>query len=177
MSEMTMDQKFVAYEYETKNIKRDNEPLYRDCYKSFGWEVSTGSAESMLADLNEVTLSMKRDRRIPNRSEVNALQRKCEGALSAIESLEGQKTSRPTIAALIVGLVGTVFMTLAVFSMLWSNIPLVVVFGAIGLIGWGAAFLTYLNVKKKKAVEIAPMIDAQFDLIYNACEQASMLLH
>lgn len=167
---------FVTYEYATITVKRDAEPLYTDCYRSFGWQPLEGHPAG-LPDPGQVAIKMKRDRRLDHRSEVNQLQRQCEAALGQIDTLERQKTSHAFIAAMVVGLMGTVFMALAVFSMVfWNMIPLVVLFGLIGFIGWGAGYLAYRNISKKKGQQVAPLVDAQYDVVYDTCEKASAML-
>ena len=67
---------FVAYEYSTITVKRDIEPLYSDCYRNFGW-IPMENREISMIDADRVALRFKRDRKIKNRMEVHALQRKC----------------------------------------------------------------------------------------------------
>lgn len=168
---------FRAYEYATITAPRENEVLYADCYTSFGWIESEGRG---MASLNpdKVSLRLKRDRKLKNRSEVNVLQRKCESALSAIDALEHKKTTRAIITALCFGIVGTVFMALSVFNIavFTANIPLCIIFGVLGFAGWGLGYLSYVKVKSAQAAKTAPLIDAQYDIVYDACEQANALL-
>ena len=168
---------FKTFEYTTITANRKDEALYNDCYTSFGWEPSEGR-EFIISNPDKVAIKMKRDRKIKNRSEVNTLQRKCENALAAIDSLERKVTTNAITISFIFGLIGTVFLALSVFNitLLTLNITLCIVFGLLGFIGWGLGYFSYLKVKKSRAEKNAPLIDEQFDVIYNTCEQAATLL-
>ena len=168
---------FKTYEYATINANRKDEALYADCYSSFGWQPSEGRT-SVLANPDKVALKLKRDRRLKNRSEVNALQRKCENALATIDALERKQFSSAITATIIFGMIGTVFMALSVFNitLLTINIPLCIVFGVLGLIGWALGYFAYVKVKKSRTEKNAPLIDEQYDIVYNTCESAAALL-
>ena len=65
---------FVSYEYRTVSVKAKDQARVMDLYEAFGWEV-TGTSPA-LGDC--VTLSLKRDRHIPHKQELNKLQRQAE---------------------------------------------------------------------------------------------------
>ena len=165
---------FVAYEYSTIRVDREMEPLYKDSYRNFGWTVEPYGTN--LPNTNTVTLKLKRDRRIKNRPMVLELQRRCENALTAISHMERSKTSVATSVALVLGVVGAAFLAGSVFALnfgsLWLSVPL----GAIGLIGWVAGYFSHGRVKANKTAELAPLIDRQYDVVYETGEQASRLL-
>lgn len=163
---------FVAYEYATVPVSRDNLQAYKDCYRSFGWM----PVDESFSPTGTIQLKMKRDRRLKNRMELGDLQRQAEGALEAIDKLETSKTSRASIVAYITGLGGAAFMAGATFSFLAGSIPLCVILAIPGFVGWGAAYLLYKRVAKKRSAQIAPLIDERYDTVYRVCEQASVLL-
>lgn len=175
MNNNTTNNSFVAYEYANIAARRSAESLYRDCYRSFGWEPADGRGE-YLTNPEMVSLKMKRDRRINNRSEVTNLQHRCESALENIDHLERQKITSAISTAIALGVAGTVFMALATFCYLWGLIPLMVILAIPGFILWGVAYFAYNKVKKNKAAWNAPLIDAQYDIVYDTCEQAAALL-
>lgn len=168
---------FKTFEYATVTASRKDETLYSDCYQSFGWQPSEGR-DGILPNPDKVALKFKRDRKLKNRTEVNALQRKCENALAAIDALERRQSGRAITAAIIFGLVGTVFLALSVFyvAVFTLNIPLVILFGVLGFIGWGLGYFSYVRVGKSQADKNAPLIDEQYDIVYNTCEEAGALL-
>ena len=163
---------FVAYEYTTVNVKGSMASLYSDCYKNFGWTADGGGTYTAFG----TAIKFKRDRRIKNRAEVCELQRRCENALTAIEKLEASRNSRATSVSMAVGLVGTAFMAGSVFAVLAQNIALCVILAIPAFAGWGLGYLLYGRVKKSRAAYIAPQIDKQYEIIYEACEKASKLL-
>jgi len=168
------EKRFIAYEYFSTPVKQDMETVYIDCYKNFGWILE--SSVLNIANINSINLKFKRDRRIKNKTELSELQRKCENALIAIQHLERSKTSSATIAALIIGVLGTAFLVGAVFSFLAKQIPLFVLLGVAGLIGCTLSYFTSIKVQEKKTLEVAPLIDQQYEIIYDTCEEASKLL-
>jgi hypothetical protein len=51
-----------------------------------------------------------------------------------------------------------------------------IVLGAIGLIGWLGGFVAYLGVKSRRTTTVIPLIDREFDVLYETSEQAARLL-
>lgn len=178
-------QGFVAYEYLFLRVKPEKEPLYIDCYESLGWQVVNTPAlidreDYYLNHLNTtgyVHLKLKRDRKIKNKAQVVALQRKVEIALQEIENLEKQPNSTGIIYSLLVSFIGTIFLAISVFS-ITANSPLFIPFvlcGTIGIIGWILPYFVYQSVKSRKEKENALLIDEQYDILYDNCEQAQKL--
>lgn len=165
---------FIGYEYKEITVRRDMESIFTDSYGSFGWKPD-GINPSL--SLNSVNMKFKRDRKIPNRSELNRLQREFENHVKAIEKLEDSKVITSSTVAYIIGLLGTALMAGATFSYLASMIPLCVVLAVPGFIGWGVSYLAYLKIKRNKTEKINPIIDQQYDAIYEACEKASALMY
>ena len=172
---------FVAYEYRTVNVNQEFAPLYSDCYKNLGWirleqDEPGGTVTKPYIKPGYTPLKFKRDRKIRTIAKIDELQRECEQALASIERLEKSKKSRPTMNALIIGLAGTCFALGAVFSYQDKLILLCVILGIIGFAGWGAAYPLYNNEFSKVAAQAAPLIDEQYERLYQACEQANRLL-
>ncbi|MFT4110896.1 hypothetical protein [Propionicimonas sp.] len=170
---------YVAYEYLTVQAGRDLEALYKDTYRGFGWIVETSTAGVLSGGTpnpNQVTIKLKRDRRIRNRPLVNELQRKAENALEAIRDLESSRTSAAVATALGFGVIGSGLLAGSVFAIqadLWLlSIPL----GMVGLLGWLAGYLAHGKVRTRKTAQTAPLIDQQYEIVYDACDQAARLL-
>lgn len=165
---------FVAYEYTTVRAGRELEGLYKDSYRNFGWIIEGYGTNP--TNVRTVTLKFKRDRSIKNRPVVLELQRKCENALTAITQMEHAKGTAANTAAMTIGIVGSAFLAGSVFAldadMLLVSVPL----GAIGLIGWVLGYFSYGRVKATKIASLAPLIDRQYDVVYETGEQASRLL-
>lgn len=194
---MNNKENFVAYEYKKISAKHESASMYTDCLSNFGWELidqrKAGfqpnipqspvdvSAYNIPSPTNTdgldmVELHLKRNRRIDNKPELDRLERKCEEALAAIHKLENKKNAYTMGTSLGIGIIGAVFIGLAAYNFIFSNIAFGVVFAAIGAVGCGIGFLANRKVGTKKAVQTEPMIQEQLNLAYAACEQAHALL-
>lgn len=172
MSEIKMNEnKFVMNEYIEVNVKQDLAQLCSDCYHTLGWTIMNTST-----GINSVTLKLMRDRKIKNRTALCDLQRKCEDAFSAIEKLENSKTTKPMAVAIGVGIIGTVFMATSVFAYLASMIQHCVILAIPGFTGWVLPYFLYKKYLKESTKKANPMIDRNYDIIYEACEKAGQLL-
>lgn len=173
MNEEKMNEnKFVMNEYLDVNVKQDLVQLCSDCYHALGWTIINTST-----GIDSVTLKMQRDRKIKNRVALCDLQRKCEEAFTAIEKLESSKTTKAMSVSLGVGIVGTVFMAGSVFAYLAAMLPLSILLAIPGFIGWGFPYFLYKKYRKESADKIKPVIDRNYDIIYEACEKANQLLN
>lgn len=179
---------FVAYEYLSINVKSDKEPLYIDCYENFGWSLINNTAlvdkEDYYinnANLNNnklVNIKFKRDRKIKNKIELQTLQRKMEKALNEIEKLEAEPNISATTKAMILGVVGTIFLAISVFAITAEepSYLVMVISGTIGLIGWILPYFVYKREKESKSQDNLSLIEEQFNTLYDNCEQAKKLL-
>jgi len=193
---------FVAYEYKNITVKRDTATVYIDCLENFGWEPVEDDGyelQALISKLNPVhlgtniahaaqsfgetgdvsetvTLKFKRDRRIANKQEIDKLERKCEDALAAIGGMERKNNAYTMGISLGSGIVGTAILALSVYSFMSSNVVIGVLTAILGVAGWGVGFFANLKLGKKKSAQTEPMIQAQLDVAYSACEQAHTLL-
>lgn len=178
---------FIAYEYLSLNVKTEQEPLYIDCYETFGWVLVNNTAlidkedyyiNNFNINKNQViNIKFKRDRRIKNKVQLLSLQRKLETALKELSKLERQPYTAGIITSLTIGLIGTVFLAISVFALTVTT-PfyfLGILAGIIGLFGWTIGFLSFGKVKAKKETENIPLIEEQYNIIYDSCEQAKKL--
>jgi len=189
---MTNNKDFVAYEYKNITVKRDSVTIYTDCLSNFGWELVDEHKHSYApaqADTNHIpaipetvegldlmVLKFKRDRRIENKLEINRLERKCEDALAAIDSLEKKNSAYTLGVSIGTGLIGTAFLGFAVYSFMSSNIVVGVLLAILGTAGWGIGFFANLKLGRRKSAQTEPMIQAQLDVVYATCEQAHALI-
>ena len=172
MSETKMNEnKFVMNEYMEVSVKQDLVQLCSDCYHALGWTIMNTST-----GIDSVKLKLQRDRKIKNRVALCDLQRKCEDTFSAIEKLENSKTTKAMAVSLGVGILGTVFMAGSVFVYLASMIPVCVILAIPGFIGWGLPYFLYKKFIKESTEKVSPLIDRNYDVIYEACEKASQML-
>ncbi len=166
---------FVGYEYVAVNARREMEQIYKDTYRSFGWEyMENGMLD--ITHLSQVEMKFRRDRKLKGGAPLREQQRKAEAALRMIEKLEAAKTQKPVMAALGVGLVGTAFLAGAVFAITGGSMLWCILLGIPGLVGWGLGYITHQKLSVSERARMAPLIDAQYDIIYSAGEEAAALL-
>ena len=86
---------FISYEYKEVTAPAGQISQYVDCYENFGWQMN----ESVPAkrEGRQVTVHMRRDRKLVNKMELTRLQRNFEACAGEIETLE---RSKRTAAAL-----------------------------------------------------------------------------
>jgi hypothetical protein len=172
MSETKMNEnRFVMNEYLEVNVKQDLVQLCSDCYHTLGWTIMNAST-----GIESVKLKLQRDRKIKNRAALCDLQRKCEDAFSSIEKLESSKATKAMVVSMGVGIAGTVFIAGSVFAYLASMIPVCVILAIPGFIGCGLPYFLYEKYIKESTEKVSPLIDRNYDVIYEACEKASKLL-
>ena len=175
MSEITKNENnFIGYEYKEATVNRGMESVYTDGYANFGWELD-GTAPSQQG-ISAITLKLKRDRKIRNKAELTRLQRQFESCAAEIDALERSKTTGAMIAAFSIGLLGTAFMAGSVFAYLAGMLPLCIILAIPAFIGWILPYFSYHNIQRKKTAKVTPMIENQYDAIYEVCEKANALL-
>jgi len=165
---------FIGYEYKKLIVDRDKEGVYADGYPNFGWTLE-GSATPIFG-VSSVSLKFKRDRKIRNKAELTRLQRQFESNVSEIEKLEQSKTTAAQISAFTIGIIGTACMAGSVFAFLANMIPLCIVLAIPAFIGWAAPYFSFIKLRNNRTEKIAPLIEQQYDSIYEVCEKAHGLL-
>jgi len=171
MAENNVSSKFIMNEYIDVNVKQKLVQLCSDCYKELGWTIINTSSS-----MDSITMKMQRDRKIKNRAALCDLQRKCEGAFTAIEKLETTKTLKAMAISLGIGIVGTSFMAGSVFAYLASMIPLCIILAIPAFIGWALPYFFYKKIFIETSAKVNIMIDHNYDVIYESCEKARYLL-
>ena len=165
---------FIGYEYKEISVARDKEGVYADGYPNFGWQLEKSTAP--ILGISTVYLKFKRDRKISNKAELTRLQRQFESNVSEIDKLEQSKTTAASIAAYTVGLIGTALMAGSVFAFLAGMIPLCIILAVPALVGWALGYFSFIKIKSKRIDKVTPLIEQQYDAIYEICEKAHGLL-
>ena len=166
---------FVGYEYKEMTVLRDMESLYADGYENFGWKLE-GISSIPIVGAGTVTMKFKRDRKILNKAELTRLQRQFDACVSEILRMEKSKTSKASITAFTVGIVGTAFMAGATFSYLGGLILLCIVLAVPAFIGWILPYFLYNAAFAKKTAVVTSLVESKYDEIYEVCEKANGLL-
>lgn len=175
MNETSINEKsFVGYEYKDVLVRRSLESVIVDGYTNFGWTLE--SVNTSVQNFGSVILRFKRDRKIRNKVELTRLQRQFDSFVNEIESLEKSKIIGPSTVAYIIGVLGTAFITGSVFSHLGGNLALSIILAIPGFVGWVIPYFTYEALRKKKTIEIDPLIEEKYDDLYDISEKANSLL-
>lgn len=166
---------FVGYEYKEITASGERASFYLDCYQCFGWtldERTQGSAA-------KGKLILKRERKITNKMELTRLQRHFEACMDEIRALEQSRTTSATIWAIVVGLIGTVFMAGATFAAV--HVPphylLSAIWAVPGFTGWVLPCLLYKKLAASRTKVVAELMEKQYDEIYEICKQGNQLLN
>lgn len=173
---MSSMKNFTSYEYKEITVRSDKASLYLDCYESFGWQTDENFPPQEVKD--RVTLRLKRNRKLVNKTELTRLQRNFEANMDEIISLENSKTSAATVCALCVGLLGTAFMAGSVFAITADppRIALCTLLAVPAFAGWIAPYFVYRLVREKKTRQVTPFIEEKIEEIYGICEKGQSLL-
>ncbi|MBU9738087.1 hypothetical protein [Diplocloster agilis] len=167
---------FVGYEYKKITVNKNAVSMYLDCYKNFGWFTDENVANE--SGNSQITVQMKRDRKLINRVELTRLQKHFEACANEIETLEKSKTSTAAVCALVVGVIGTGFMAGSTFAVTHEPpvIWLCAVLAVPGFAGWLLPYFLYRFMIRKRTKKVFPLIEAKREEIYEICEKGHSLL-
>lgn len=178
---------FVAYEYKEIVAENNKASFLIDGYENFGWELDdnlngngAGIYESKhLPNAQKVKIRMKRNMKIVNKMELTRLQRNFEACVKEIDMLEKSKTSKATMYALIIGIIGTAFMAGSVFAVTAQSphIVLSILLAVPAFIGWTCPYFIYRKTVNQETERIVPLIEKKYDEIYELCEKGNKLLY
>lgn len=166
--------RFVAYEYTRVEAPADREPLYRDTYANFGWELD--GRRSKLQGADTVTLAFRRDRGINHRTDVAELQRTCETSLAAITKAERSVSSTAVAVAAMLGVVGAALLAGSIFALDADLTIVSIALGANGLFAWIAGYFAHGRVAAKQTTKIAQSVDDHYRIVRESSERAYTLL-
>ena len=167
---------YIGYEYKEVVVRSEKASLYLDCYETFGWNADENF--SAIRGSHYITLRLKRDRKIINKTELTRLQQYFEACANEIEMLEKQKTSAAIVWAFTVAIIGTAFMAGSTFAIVHEPpiIWLCIILAIPGFIGWILPYFVYNWILRKRVQKIQPMIEAKQEEIYKICEKGHSLL-
>jgi len=174
--------KFMGYEYKEVITNTEKISFLMDAYENFGWEVDENVnhnlSENRLNSYANVVLRLKRNRKIINKTELTRLQRNFESCMREIDYLEKSKTSKATMYALMVGIIGTAFMVGSVFAVTAAPpmIVLCIILAIPAFGGWISPYFIYNSVVRKKTEKVTPFIEEKKDEVYELCEKGNKLL-
>ena len=169
----------VTYEYLTLNIRKDLKTLYMNCYKSLGWAVSEDKKDYFL-NSKYINKDLKRNANIIEKDKLNKLQEQSQEIFSNIEKLLNEPKSVATKYAILISIIGTIFLAISVFTItlitpfIWQ---LFAICGIIGMVGWILPYFIYKNIFKKKCEENDIRIKGQINEIDKICVKAKKMIN
>lgn len=171
------DKNFISYEYRTVSVKAEKRIRVSDLYEAFGWEIV--SAESSVS--GNVTLSMKRDRKLKHGNELKKTERQAEEAFSGLQKLETAKTLGAKIFAYIFGIAAALVLGGGMsMTMVVENNPPVfaagIILGVLGIALCSANYFIYAKLSAVKTKKLLPAIDEYEERLANLLERGNALL-
>ncbi len=163
---------FITYEYKEFAAGDKTASLLIDGYENFGWIPDENGVQKHLVRL-------KRDRKIVNKMELTRLQRNFEACVREIHILKASKTSKASMCALIVGIIGTAFMAGSVFAVTAEppRVLLCIFLAVPAWIGWICPYFLYKKIAVWESERLERLIEAKYDEIYSLCEKGNKLLN
>lgn len=175
---------YVAYEYKEIVANKERAGFLLDSYENFGWEINERLTEGVTSGADSfqksvVILHLKRNRKIVNKMELTRLQRNFEACVREIDLLERSKSSKATMYALLIGIMGTVFMASSVFAVTAPvpNIPLCIILAIPALAGWILPYFVFRKIIGENTEKANELIERKYDEICEICEKGHRLIH
>ena len=167
-----MAKDYDRYEYVVVTISRQLSMVCQETYEAFGWEIYESNRHS-----DGVQLHMRRPRKIKERSRVMAEQRKMEDALMVIEQCENKKKLGPTIAAIMAGLIGSLFIAIAVWCITEARMIPFFVNQLLGVFFCVVPLWLYPRLMERHKDDYAAEIEKAYEQIEDACKKGIFLTH
>lgn len=165
----------TSYEYARTTVASDLATVASDCYENLGYEL-TGSKSS---GTGMTTLSFRRSRKVRGKAQLAKIQRTMDDLLASLARFEGEKTHRATATAIGVGVVFALVLGFGMCcTMVWGGVLMVVgiIVGLVGIAGCVAVWPLYRSIVAKETARVSPSIEAAYDGLATACEQAQTVL-
>lgn len=164
----------TSYEYARTTVSNDLVTVTCDCYENLGWEL-TGSKMSSAG--GTTALSFRRSRKIKNKAQLVKIQRTMDDLIDSIAGLEGEKTRKATMRAVSLGIVAALVLGVGMCcTMVWSLMALGIIVGVVGIVGCVAAWPLYRSTVASETARVTPRIEAAYDSLATACEEAQTVL-
>lgn len=165
---------YASWEYARTSVADDLAQATTDCYESLGFELT--GAKSGVGGTS--TLSFRRSRKMHGKAQLTKLQRTMDDLIANITHLEAEKTRKGRIQAISLGVLFALVLGLGMCcTMVWTGLMAVgVVVGIIGIVGCAATYFVYRRTCAKEAARINPRIEAAYDSLATACEEAQAVV-
>lgn len=164
-----------SYEYARTSVADDLVTVASDCYENLGYELTGSTSEHT----GSTTLSFRRSRKVRGKAQLVKIQRTMDDLLASIARLEGEKTRKATLTSITVGILFALVLGVGMCcTMVWGGGLMIVgiVVGVIGIAGCVAVWPLYRSIVAKETARVSPSIEAAYDSLATACEQAQTVL-
>lgn len=167
----------ITYDYLTIDTQGKNAYEVIDGYHALGWEVIKRESSFLSS-----TVDLRRNRKVKNKEQLNRLQVKLDDCLNSVKVMEKTKTQTATVAALILGIIGTLIFGggMSMF-MTWQN-PEVWVYivggalAAVGVVPCALAYFVFSKIRAKKTLAVNAQIEQKRDEMAQLCADAQKYL-
>ena len=166
---------YTSWEYARTTVNRDLAQVTTDCYESLGFELTGSRAQEVGTT---ATLSFRRSRKVRGKAQLAKLQRTMDDLIASISGMEAEKTRKASMRALALGIVSALVLGVGMCcTMVWTNLMIPgIVIGVAGIAGCIGAWLLYRSTVASESERIAPRIEAAYDSLATACEEAQAVL-
>ncbi len=175
ITDVASGQHYASWEYVRTTVRNDLSTVTTDCYGSLGYELTGVKNDEMR---HVTTLSFRRSRKLHGKAQLVKIQRTMDDLIASIADMEGEKTRKGSLRALTLGIVSALVLGVGMCcTMVWTGLMIPgIIIGVIGIIGCVAAYLLYRSTCAKEAERINPRIEAAYDSLATACEEAQAVL-
>lgn len=165
---------YTSWEYARTSVKSDLVQVTTDCYESLGFELTGAKSDFG----GTTTLSFRRSRKMHGKAQLTKLQRTMDDLIASIADMEAEKTRKGMIQATTMGILFALVLGVGMCcTMVWTGLMAVgVVVGLIGIAGCAGACFVYRRTCAKEAARINPRIEAAYDSLATACEEAQAVV-
>lgn len=167
---------FVSYEYKTVVADAKEQSRVTDVYEAFGWEVTSQSTA-----LKKTTLSLKRNRNIAHKTELNRLERQASNMLVNLKNLERSKTTTAKVFSWIFGIVATLVFggAMCIVMLNEHSLPALIcgiLTGIAGIVLCAVNYPIYTKITERTVKNVLPAIDDCEEKLANILEEGNYLL-
>ena len=174
---MEKGKNYSTYEYMSKTVKAADQTRISDLCEAFGWEAT----DAETSPLGVTTISFRRNRKIPHKSELVRLERKADSIWDTLGRLDKSKRKGASLFAYVFGCFAVLIFGagLSLTIRIPESTPALVggiVLGLAGILLGGLNLMLFRRLVDKKTREVNPVMEDMEEKLAVVCEQAHSLL-
>lgn len=166
---------YASWEYARTSVRSDLAQVTTDCYESLGFELTGSKSDDIRS---ATTLSFRRSRKVRGKAQLVKLQRTMDDLIAGIAGMEAGKTRKASVRAISLGILSALVLGVGMCcTMVWTSLMVPgIVIGLVGIAGCIGAWLLYRSTVAKESARVTPRIEAAYDSLATACEEAQAVL-